>query len=270
MHSPVILALKYISYYLKAANGKGHGVHSPFVFDFIRNVLNDKTKYASCEEVERFRRRLLNNNTPVPIEDYGAGSSTARSNSTTVGSRSVAAITVNTAKSPKYTRLLFRIARYYRPKYMLELGTSFGISAASLALADQHAMLLTGEGNYAVASMARDHFLSLGLPNIRVVTGNFDNTLPEMVTSVPQVDLAFIDGNHRQEPTLRYFNTLLPRMSPASIIIFDDIHWSRGMEAAWEKIKSHPSVLLTIDLFVFGLVIFRPEFKVKQDFSIRF
>ncbi len=270
MHSPLILTLKYISYYLKAANGQGHGVHSPFVFDFIRQVLNDKTKYESYGEVERFRRKLLNNHTPVPIEDYGAGSTAGSRSAASPGSRSVAAITVNSAKSPKYTQLLFRIARYYRPKYILELGTSFGISAASLALADRHAMLLTGEGNYAVASMARDNFRLLDLPNIRVVTGNFDNTLPEMAASVPHIDLAFIDGNHREAPTLRYFDTLLPRMSPASMIVFDDIHWSRGMEAAWGKIKKHPSVLLTIDLFVFGLVVLRPEFKIKQDFRIRF
>lgn len=270
MYSPVILTLKYISYYLKAANGKGHGVHSPFVFDFIRNVLNDKTPYESYETVERLRRRLLRNNTPVPIEDYGASAAPGRRGSTQPGSRSVAAITARAAKSSKYAQLLYRIARYYRPTYMLELGTSFGISAASLALANRHAMLLTGEGNYAVASMARDNFQSIGLPNIRVVTGNFDNTLAEMVAAVPQIDLAFIDGNHREAPTLRYFQALLPRMAPNSMIIFDDIHWSRGMEAAWEKISSHPSVMLTIDLFVFGLVIFRPEFKVKQDFLIRF
>lgn len=264
MYSPIILALKYISYYLKASNSRGHGVHSPFVFDLIRNVLNDKTQYGAYREVENFRRQLLNNHTPVPVEDYGAGSFASP------GSKSVAAITASAAKVSKYTRLLFRIAHYYRPKYILELGTSFGVSAASLALADKHALVLTGEGNYAVASMARDNFQLLGLPNIRVVTGNFDNTLPEMIAKVPHIDLAFIDGNHREAPTLSYFNTLLPQMSPSSMIIFDDIHWSAGMEAAWEKIKGHPSVMLTIDLFVFGLVVFREEFRVKQDFRIRF
>src|SRR5690606_22423706 len=124
------------------------GVHSPFVFDFIRKVLNDKTQYESYETVERLRRRLLRNNTPVPIEDYGAGAAPGRRGAVQPGSRSVAAITASAAKSPKYAQLLFRIARYYRPTYLLELGTSFGISAASLALANRHAMLLTGEGNY--------------------------------------------------------------------------------------------------------------------------
>ncbi len=36
------LAKKYLHYYLTASNGKGHGIHSPFVFDFVKHVLNDK------------------------------------------------------------------------------------------------------------------------------------------------------------------------------------------------------------------------------------
>jgi predicted O-methyltransferase YrrM len=91
-----------------------------------------------------------------------------------------------------------------------------------------------------------------------------------MVSAIPQVDLAFIDANHRKKPTLTYFNELLKKITGNAIIIFDDIHWSAGMEAAWNEIKQHPSVMLTVDLFYFGIIFFRPEFKVKQHFRIRF
>lgn len=37
--TPIIL-LKYLQYYLKGANSKGHGIHSPFVYKFIREDLN--------------------------------------------------------------------------------------------------------------------------------------------------------------------------------------------------------------------------------------
>lgn len=264
MYSSFKQALKYINYRLRASNGKGHGTHSPFVFSFIKDVLNDKTAYPQYVEIERLREKLLTDNTPVPVEDYGAGSIAA------LGSRSVATITANAAKSFKYAALLFRIARYYQPGYILELGTSFGISTAYLATADKKSVVVTGEGNFVVASMAKNNLGSLGLENVRVVIGNFDNTLPEMVGSLPHIDLAFIDGNHRKQPTINYFHSLLTRMSPSSIIIFDDIHWSAGMEGAWENIKGHESVMLTIDLFFIGIVVFRPEFKVKQHFTIRF
>jgi len=264
MFAPLTLSLKYLDYWLHSSSSKGHGIHSPFVFEFIQKVLNDKTGYPGYAEVELLRKKLLADKTPVPLEDYGAGSKTGP------GSRSVADITRHAAKSPKYGQLLFRIAQYYHPHYIIELGTSLGISSAYLALADRSSVMVTGEGNYAVASLAKNNFESVGLTNVRIITGNFDNTLPEMVSAIPHIDLAFIDANHRKKPTLAYFNELLKKTTGSSVIIFDDIHWSAGMEDAWREIKEHPSVMLTIDIFFFGIIFFRPEFKVKQHFRIRF
>ena len=264
MHSPLTLGIKYLDYWLGASSGKGHGIHSPFVYEFVQKVLNDQNDYPEYSEAERMRRKLLADNTPVPLEDFGAGSRSGP------GSKSVAQIARHASKTPKYGQLLFRIARYYRPHYIVELGTSLGISSSYLALADKASVMVTGEGNYAVASIARSNLESAGLTNVRIITGNFDNTLPEMVSALPRIDLAFIDANHRKKPTLTYFSELLKNISDSSVIIFDDIHWSAGMEDAWNEIKKHPSVMLTIDLFFFGLVFFRPEFKVKQHFRIRF
>jgi predicted O-methyltransferase YrrM len=84
------------------------------------------------------------------------------------------------------------------------------------------------------------------------------------------IDMAFVDGNHRYEPTVRYFKELLPAMHEYSILIFDDIHWSKEMEQAWEEIKQDESVTLSIDLFFIGLIFFRKEQKIKQHFVIRF
>jgi predicted O-methyltransferase YrrM len=264
MFSPLTLSAKYLKYRLTAANGRGHGVHSPFVFDFIQNVLTDKTPFPEYAHIEILRSKLLADQTPVPMEDYGAGSRNGP------GSKSIAQISRHAAKSPKYGQLLYRIVRYYQPHYVLELGTSLGISTAYLASADKNAVVVTGEGNYAVATIAKNNFEMLGLPNIRIITGNFQNTLPEMVSALPLIDLAFIDANHRRQPTITYFMELLKKITDRSVIIFDDIHWSRGMEEAWEEIKRHPQVMLTVDLFFMGIVFFRPEFKVKQHFRIRF
>jgi predicted O-methyltransferase YrrM len=264
MGSYLNLSMRYIRHLVMASNGRGHGIHSPFVFQFIQKVLNDKQPYHEYEKVEQLRDKLLSESTPVPTEDYGAGSNNGR------GSKSVALITANAAKSYKYGQLLFRFVRFYKPHYILELGTSLGISTAYMASADKTSVIVTGEGNHVIATLAKRNLDSLGLTNVRIVTGNFDNTLPQMVSAMPQVDLAFIDGNHRKEPTLRYFNELMKRMTPESIIIFDDIHWSREMEEAWEEIQQHTSVMVTVDLFFFGIIFFREEFKVKQHFRIRF
>jgi predicted O-methyltransferase YrrM len=167
-------------------------------------------------------------------------------------------------------QLLFRIVNCYQPQTILELGTSLGISTAYMAMANPQARMITAEGSAAIAAQAKRNFQSLQCNNIKQVTGNFDDTLPGILAANPQPDLAFIDGNHRYEPTVRYFNQLLPHLHTNSILIFDDIHWSKEMEQAWEAVKENQSVMLSIDLFFIGLVFFNDQFKVKQHFTIRF
>ena len=48
-YSTPTLLLKYLHYYWVAANAKGHGIHSPFVFKFIKEILNSK---SSLEQIE--------------------------------------------------------------------------------------------------------------------------------------------------------------------------------------------------------------------------
>jgi predicted O-methyltransferase YrrM len=265
MFSRPQLAKKYLHYYFTASNGKGHGVHSPFVFEFITRVLNDDSHFYAYDQVEALRRQLLANSGVLEVEDFGAGSAIQNTRR-----RTIARIAMHAAKSRKFSQLLFRIVNYYKPATILELGTSLGISTSYMALANPAAHIITGEGSKAIAEQAAANFRQLSLPSIELVPGNFDHTLPRILEQHPVIDLAFIDGNHRLEPTLRYFEQLLPHITDNTIIILDDIHWSAGMEQAWQRVKEHPAVMLTIDLFFIGLVFFRKDFKVKQYFSIRF
>jgi predicted O-methyltransferase YrrM len=118
--------------------------------------------------------------------------------------------------------------------------------------------------------MAKENFRKLNCDNIQLLQGNFDFLLPSAIPQLSSIDLAFIDGNHRYEPTINYFHQLLSGSHNNSILVFDDIHWSAEMGKAWKEIKQHPSVQYTIDIFFLGFVFFREEFKVKQNFTIRF
>jgi predicted O-methyltransferase YrrM len=265
MYGKFQLALKYIQYYLTAVNSKGHGIHSPFVFNFITAVLNDRRFFYAYDQVERLREHLLINKAKIEVQDYGAGSSVMLSRT-----RAIKEIARWSLKSPKYARLLFRMVHFYQPHTIVELGTSFGITTAYLAAANAASEVFTFEGAETIATLAKQHFVHLRLPNIRLITGNFDNTLLPALQKMKQVDFAFVDGNHRKEPTLRYFNWLLPYMRPGSVFVFDDIHWSAEMEEAWQVIQSHPSVTCSIDLFFIGIIFFTPDIKIKQNFSVRF
>jgi len=259
------LAKKYFNYYRQASNGKGHGTHSPFVFDFILNVLNNKSNHLPPGKIEQLRKGLLNNKTVLTIQDLGAGSRVNSSKEKTVRQIAKSAL-----KSKRLAEVLFRLIRNYQPKNIIELGTSLGITTAYLSEANPAANITTIEGSKSIAAVAKENLQELNCNNIQLLQGNFDQLLPSIISQLPSVDVAYIDGNHRYQPTINYFHELLSKTHSNSILVFDDIHWSEEMEKAWEEIKSHQSVKYTIDIFFLGFVFFRDEFKVKQHFSIRF
>lgn len=269
MYSKAQLAKKYISYLLKSDNSKGHGIHSPFVYDFVRNVLMDKREYDAYAPIEGLRTLLKKDERVLTIQDFGAGSRVNGEKK-----RSVEAIAKSALKPRKYAQLLYRIARYYKPQSLVELGTSLGITSSYLAASNPTAQLFTFEGAKEVANVAQENLDRLFLHNAKITLGNFDETFPSFLqkefSGARRVDFAFLDGNHREEPTVRYFEDLLPYIHDHSILIFDDIHWSSDMENAWARIQSHPEVSLTIDLFFIGLVFFRKENKEKEHFTIRY
>ena len=265
MYSAFQLSKKYFHYLLTAQNGKGHGVHSPFVFDFIIHVLNDKKKYDVYDSIESLRNHLLQDNTTIEVEDFGAGSVKLP-----FKNRAVKDIADSSLKSRKYAQLLFRISKYYDAKTIVELGTSFGITTSYFASANSDSKIFTFEGAKNIAKIAKENFEKLDLKNIKIIVGDFGQTIPENKEKLPNIDLLFVDGNHRKEATLEYFNFFLRKAGNNSIFIFDDIHWSKGMEKAWKEIQSHEAVTVTIDLFFIGLVFFSKDFIVKQHFTIRF
>jgi predicted O-methyltransferase YrrM len=256
-------AKKYLHYYFTAGNR--HDVHSPFVYALVEEVLRDKSRPAAFKEVEALRAQLLQSRETLTVTDLGAGSLTGAGNV-----RKVSDIAKYAAKPPKFGQLFYRLVQYLQPQYLLELGTSLGLSTAYMALAKPGAQVVTIEGCPNIAARARQNFEQLHIKNITQRTGNFDEVLPALLQEKPRLDWVFIDGNHRKEPTLAYFEQCLTRAHDHSLFIFDDIHWTPDMEAAWHTIQQHPRVTLTIDLFFIGLVFFMPEIKVKQEFVLKY
>lgn len=265
MFSKYQLIKKYFHYYLTASNAKGHGIHSPFVFDFIKQVKNDKKQYSCFQLIEARRKALLHDSTIIEVEDFGAGSSVIKTNK-----RVVKDIARSSLKPKKFSQLLFRMVQYYQPKTILELGTSFGITTAYLASGYATSKIFTCEGASNIAAIAKYTFSKLNLQNIDLTEGDFKNTLPQLLQELKHIDFAFVDGNHRKAPTLDYFTQLLQYSHLYTILVFDDIHWSAEMEDAWASIQQHQAVTLTIDLFFIGIVCINSDIKVKQHFTIRF
>ena len=239
-----------------------HGVHSPFVFNLVTKCFYDKKNYDEYTVLKNYRKSLLSNKNTIEVTDFGAGSRVFKSNT-----RAINQIANNAGISGKRAELLFRITHYFQPENILEIGTSLGLATSALSLGNPKAKITTLEGCPQTSSVAQKQFEEFHLTNIELVTTEFSSYL-KTATENCDWKLIYFDGNHSKEATLAYFELLLPTITNETVWIFDDIHWSVGMEEAWEIIKKHPKVSVTIDTFQWGMVFFRQE-QPKEHFVIR-
>lgn len=256
--------IAYIKFLWRSSNQ--HGVHSPFVYGLVTRCFYDKKKHPANRQIHQYRKDLLESKEVIKVTDLGAGSKVFKTND-----RSVSAIGKNAGITSSRARLLNRLVRYLKIKNALELGTSMGIGTAAMA-AENDIRITTIEGCPETASVAREHLNRAGFHNLSVINGEFESVLKEWRTKkdqkAPVFDLIYIDGNHQKKPTLKYFQELLPLIHNDTVFIFDDIHWSSEMEEAWEEIKNHSAVTVSIDTFFWGFVFFRRE-QEKEHFVIR-
>ncbi len=239
-----------------------HGVHSPFVYDLVTQCFYDKKAKPEYAVLKKYRKSLLQNKNTIEVTDFGAGSRVFKSNT-----RIVSQIAKTAGISPKRSELLLRMVQYFQPEQVLEIGTSLGLATSALSLGNPKATITSLEGCPNTMSIANIQLQLQNLKNIALVTTEFSTYL-KTATGNGNWKLIYFDGNHSKAATLNYFELLVPTISNDSVWIFDDIHWSTDMEAAWETIKNHPRVTVTIDTFQWGLVFFRTE-QEKEHFVIR-
>lgn len=238
-----------------------HGLHSPFMYDLVTKCFYDRSDHSGYELIKTYRNDLLRNKELIEIKDFGAGSKVFKSNK-----RPVFAIAKNAGMTLHRAKLLHRLVNYLKVENALELGTSLGIASAAIS-ANPATQLTTIEGCPATAEIAQRQFEKYQL-KVDLKIADFKTVFHEIPFQQQKFDLIFIDGNHQQEATIQYFETLLNHIHEDSVLIFDDIHWSVGMENAWAQIKQHPASLQTIDTFKWGMVFFRKQ-QAQQDFVIR-
>ncbi len=259
----ILVLWLYLKYLLKARHRKGHGIHSPYVFELVTKVIFDKTKYSDYDFFRSLRKKLRSLDIKLKVENIGAKSGYFNSDE-----RKLSELVRKSSISLKFGMLLYRLAKYYKPATIIELGTSIGLSTAFLAKGNAEAKVITVEGNVALYKFAVNSFRNNNIPNVIIRQGMFDDLLDELAEHIAEKTLIFIDGNHQYNSTLHYFNFFSNRMNEG-IIVLDDIHWSQGMNRAWSEITHREESQASIDLFDMGIVILRPGIT-RQNYTIKY
>ena len=255
------MLLRYLQFFYAARTR--YDVHAPFVFQLLEEVVEDKRHYYIFDEVALLRQKLGRNREQVRIIDHGAGSLVQSS-----PNRLVKDIARHSAVSPELGELLFRLVLFCRPGKMLELGSSLGISAIYQAAAVRQADFITIEGDPALAKMAADHLQQLELPRVEVWSGPFSEQLPAALEQLSSLDYLYLDGDHRAGASLQYFEQCLPYAHADSMFVIADIYWSREMQQAWQQMRAHEAVRLSVDLFDVGLLFFRKEQQERAHYKL--
>lgn len=251
--------LQYLAYWLEALDA--HSLHAPFIFDFYTRVVVDDSSSPQLLPVKELRVKLRGNHTIIKSLDLGAGKNR-------YAHRKISYLAAS-SHNPKVGRFLYRLARFSSAEKILELGTNLGLSTACLALGAPRAQITTIEGCPELCRLAKGNFQQLAVANIRLLQGAIDDRLPQALSQLNGLDLVFIDANHRYQPTINYFQDCLKEIHQNSVMVVDDIHWSTEMSKAWNEIKAHPRVRISVDLFQLGLLFFDEKLE-KHHYILEF
>jgi predicted O-methyltransferase YrrM len=253
-------AKEYVHYLFHARHRQGFGIHSPYVFHLLNEVIFNKGQFYCYEPIESLRNQLRNQPQTMTMNDAGQGHYTTR----TIGS-----IVRESVKSRKDAQLLFRLINMNQSTTILELGTALGITTLYLASANSRANVVTMEADEQLCAFAQHLFSEKQQNNIRLLCGKIEQTLPLFLEATDQLDFVFFDANHTYESTMHYVSMCLTKIHSNSIFVIDDIHWSPSMKQAWIELKNDPKVRLSIDLFSMGLLFFNQDLQ-KQDYVVAF
>lgn len=246
----------YLRHYLYRVDE--HSLQGPFAFDFVMHVVKGKTG-ADFSAIEGRRAELKKSKKEVEYVTFGNTSQLSPGKR-----KKVAGIASRGISSRQKSQLFYRIIRAYNCHSVFELGTSLGINTCYLAKAATAGTVVTFEGHPALASLAKETFNCLGINNVKLIAENIDDVLERQVNAEEKIDFVFIDANHRSEALNKYAGILSKKMHEESVMVVDDIRWSRDMYEGWKKICENNKISHVFDFCDFGVLFFRNTHKLQH------
>lgn len=245
---------KRLRIYRKLRYRKGYGVHSPFVFNLITKVIEEKSPYYIFDEIENIRQNLL--------KDKNVVSYTNKKGRRT--SKTISSITAKETQSPKYGALLFRLMNFFQCKHVVEIGASTGIMGLYLASAYSDCKCIALENREALVAIAQKTSNHFQAKRIFVKSGDFIQMISGISGELPKIDLIFINTASDPDLTKSVLMKCLPLINEDTILVVDGINKNKKMKVLWKCIRELTQARLTIDLYALGLVFFNHKLYKKH------
>ncbi len=262
----------YFIFKLKASNE--HGVHSPFVFHLLTNVIYNKNEYYCFKNIANLKLQFVSSKNifnwvknKFSLPNNTLGKNYSESDFRLINNTNQ--IYCHNKYSVKYSKLLFRLVNHFQPEHIIEIGTSFSIHSIYLASACSKTSLITIEQNAEIADVTKDKFKKINLINIEQKFGNIPTSIFEIFSRFSTLNFVCFNRGFCASETLNYFTLCLEKVSKDSIFVFCDIYASSSNKELWNTIKNNNRVSVTIDFFFMGIVFFHKE-QAKQNFRIKF
>lgn len=223
---------------------KGFGVHSPFVYSLITQVIGEHTPFYGYEEIRRLRRAYMPKRTFVPGRIY------------------------RVSPSLKYLFLAYRLINRFGCSEILEINNNGGLATMALSLPSKQCHVVSLGAGHRNMEQARRIAEAEKAENVTLEEGN----LLELIARLPaeyRADFVLVNKQFGIHDVDMMFDLLRNHLHDHSILLLEKIHSDPEMRKLWGRFRSLPEVRTTVDLYELGLVIFDDK-RYKQHFIVSF
>jgi len=244
--------LKKLEYLFRARHKKGHGIHSPFLFRLITEVMENRGYFSAYPLLKDARMNVLNMLRILDMESYQQLCVPSK------GFKSGFIKKVHLLPA-RFDRLLFRLVNDFKPGLISYYGSTFGVTLLALALADRRTKL--------EAQVENDHYRSFCRRLAEVY--EVENISLSGYGKVVASDFSVIQNPLNPDDCNSILTKLLDQTDYSGVVVLCGIHASEKMQNVWIRHQGNLSVRFSLDLFEIGIYICRQGLQ-KEDFVVRF
>lgn len=216
--------------YRRLRHGRGHGVHSPFVYRLITQVITERSSYYCYQEIERLRKQFA-----------------------------VDPLIRRKMIRPKQGKFLFRLANYLKPLRILHIGPSLDFSIVYTNAYAAGLQCMAVDTASETVPLAGDLYEKGCRNPVYLQVGPYEDALKRVWERMETVDFVFFNTAHEQNDPVALFRECAKQANGQTVFVFNEIKANRRMQACWREVCASEDVTVTVDLYSLGLAFFNKK-----------